>query len=206
MAPLAMTGRRKILKSSSYVTWVIFNGMHDFYFQSMRTNSNHTKTIIMVVCALFILSASYGQNAKKLVKEATKLNKERRYEEAIDKLDHALKLDASNAKGFAQRGLAHDQLEKTEAAAKDYAMASSLDGKSADYFYEAGRLHNDIEKHKEAVVFLAVALRLDKKHDLAYHEKVEAHMALRDFYLALEVAQNALNKDKTAQNYFYKAS
>jgi len=159
----------------------------------------------MVVCALFILSASYGQNAKKLVKEATKLNKERRYEEAIDKLDHALKLDASNAKGFAQRGLAHDQLEKTEAAAKDYSMASSLDGKSADYFYEAGRLHNDIEKHKEAVVFLAVALRLDKKHDLAYHEKVEAHMALRDFYLALEVAQNALNKDKTAQNYFYKA-
>ena len=48
----------------------------------------------MVVCALFILSASYGQNAKKLVKEATKLKKERRYEEAIDKLDHALKLDA----------------------------------------------------------------------------------------------------------------
>ena len=63
---------------------------------------------------------------KKLVKEATKLNKERRYEEAIDKLDHALKLDASNAKGFAQRGLAHDQLEKTEAAAKDYAMASFI--------------------------------------------------------------------------------
>lgn len=159
----------------------------------------------MMICALLAFGVGYGQNPKKLIKEATKLNKERRFEEAVAKLDHALKLDAENAKGFAQRGYAYDRLKNTEAAAADYAMASSLDGKNEEYYYEAGRLHNDLGMHKEAVVFLAYSLRLNKRQDLAYHEKIEAHMALSDFYMALEESENALNRDKTALNFYYRA-
>lgn len=163
------------------------------------------KTLTLLVFTILACGVSSGQSAKKLIKEATKLNKGRRYEEAISKLDHALKLDAANAKGFAQRGYAYDKLDSTEAAAADFAMATTLDRKNEDYFYEAGRLHNDLEKHKEAVVFLAYALNLDKHHDLAYHEKIEAHMALRDFYMALEESENAIKRDKTALNFYYRA-
>ncbi len=171
-----------------------------------RTIRYHLKkTLTLLVFTILACGVSSGQSAKKLIKEATKLNKGRRYEEAISKLDHALKLDAANAKGFAQRGYAYDKLDSTEAAAADFAMATTLDRKNEDYFYEAGRLHNDLEKHKEAVVFLAYALNLDKHHDLAYHEKIEAHMALRDFYMALEESENAIKRDKTALNFYYRA-
>ncbi|MDA7744806.1 hypothetical protein N8911_01775, partial [bacterium] len=172
----------------------------------MRTTSTYTliKSTILVFFTLFAASISYAQSPNKLVKEATKLNNAKQYADAIVKLDLALSLDASNAKGYAQRGLAHDKLKNTEAAAADYAVASSLDNKEEDYFFEAGRLHNDLLQHKEAVQFLARALKLDKNNYMAYHEKIEAHMALRDFYMALEESQNAIGKNKTAQNYFFR--
>jgi len=86
-----------------------------------------------IIISLFIFSATSGisQSVQELVKQANELEKEKKYNEAIELYNKILKLDTAHYYSYVSRGLLFDKLDKIENAFDDYTKAIAVHSDSA---------------------------------------------------------------------------
>ena len=148
-----------------------------------------------------------------LVAQAVQANSQGRLSDAVDLANKALRLDSSNARAWAQRGLGELLLatnaDDRDRAGHDIDQALELDAKEESGWYAASQLAIQDKSFKTAAAMLAKAVALDPKDAKAWGSygfsqfKSGSYEGARDAFekaLALTPDDQILQKNLQATN------
>jgi tetratricopeptide (TPR) repeat protein len=99
-------------------------------------------------------------------------------ENALDCLNKAIELDASNAKYYNERGLIYYVAEESDKAIADFTKAISLKNKYAEAYLNLGRAFFQRENVDKAIENCSMAIKIAPRFDLAYDIRGQMKYAL----------------------------
>jgi tetratricopeptide (TPR) repeat protein len=130
-------------------------------------------------------------------------------QQAIDTLNHALKLNPQMAIAYFNRGLGHEALDQTAKALEDYAKAIELEPNDAEFYFKRSATYFMLEQFDKTIEDTTRAIELHPDapvigplvgRGLAYHRLDKIDLAEKDYTRAIEADPRA-----AADAYFYRA-
>ncbi|MBX3163860.1 MAG: tetratricopeptide repeat protein [Bacteroidetes bacterium] len=185
---------------------------------------NSLKSYLFAVFLLVLPFSGFPQATKKHLKEAEKLEKEGKYEDASKVYTNVVGLDSLSYKAYAGRARCYVKLYKPAEALADYKKAVQIinpDDKmkrlyaryverdmSAEklIFYQAGKFFMEQNMLHEADVALRKALEIDRVYADAIDTEVQVLVKLREFEQALSITQLGIDSKINAPNYYRHAA
>jgi Ca-activated chloride channel family protein len=167
-------------------------------------NSSLTSSIQLLTSFLFfavIPVVAYSQQERKPVRDGNALYQQKKYAEAEQKYDEALKLKPNLVEGIYNKANIQYQKKEYEEAAKQYETAAALSSDptvKAKAYHNMGNAYLEAGKYKEGVDAYKNALKLnpadaDTKYNLAYAlQKLKQEQS--------QNKQNEQNKDQNKDN------
>jgi tetratricopeptide (TPR) repeat protein len=98
-----------------------------------------------------------------LLREAEDLYNTEGYNESLNIIDQALRINPSSADAWNRRGLALGKLDKHEEALKSYDKALEIDPKYADAWYNKGFIQEKLQNKDESIRSYEMARRLSSR-------------------------------------------
>ncbi|HLB25685.1 MAG TPA: tetratricopeptide repeat protein [Nitrospirota bacterium] len=112
-----------------------------------------------------------GKETQALVDEAAGLMKQNKHQEALARLDKAVKADPKDAKAHFYRGNALSILGSKDEAIKEYDLAIKYAPDIPQPYYNKGNALANLEKSEEAVAAYDQAIARDPAYVKAYYNK-----------------------------------
>ncbi|MCC6370271.1 MAG: tetratricopeptide repeat protein [Bacteroidia bacterium] len=163
------------------------------------------KQMVTVGLVLSLPTMLLSQSPRKFFDAATKFEKSKNYEMALENYTKAIDLDAKYEKAYPARALCYEKLNKKTEAIADYRKAISFDPKSKEMYYNAGRLLAELDSNASADVLLRKAIDRDKGYTEALAIEVGVLFKLKDFKHGLIVTQMAIDDKRTALSLYNHA-
>lgn len=144
----------------------------------------------LFIFILFIVSASYAQNAKELTQKGRELYEKREYMEALLNLNKAIEVDPNFAAAYYMRGNIKEAFEDHHGAMKDYNIAIEKNSKFADAFFVRGNVKMKLQDYYGAIDDFTAVVTINENYIEAYYNRGRA----KQFLLAYEDAINDCSK------------
>lgn len=172
------------------------------------------QSLPLLLCLLFCQPA-WAQVAPESAEKynaGQALFEKRRYQQALQAFEDAVKLDGNNAQAY--RGIAktYQKLKDTDKAISNFRMATSVKPDYVEAHYELGNLYYNLKKYKEAQAAFKAVLNLDGNFEdgrarqllkAAYARQGRAFLIRKNYRKAIEEYENATQLDPTdATNYY----
>ncbi len=168
----------------------------------------------LLLCLLFCQPA-WGQVAPESAEKynaGQALFEKRRYQQALQAFEEAVKLDGNNAQAY--RGIAktYQKLKDNDKAIGNFKMATTVKPDYVEAHYELGNMYYNLKKYKDAQASFKAALNLDanfqdggakKLLKAAYSRQGRDYLLRKNYRKAIEEYENATQLDPTdATNYY----
>jgi outer membrane protein OmpA-like peptidoglycan-associated protein/tetratricopeptide (TPR) repeat protein len=163
------------------------------------------RTIYLSICLLFTVCA-FSQSPKKIVKQAKKDFKLKNYQASIDGYTKALELKSNDYNFTLARATAYEKLPDLSKAIIDYKQAISIKPKTKALYMKVADLSTSLNDYTTAAAHLDKFLLMDRKNIDALQKASYAYLNLKQFPVALEKANKALDAQKYNHlSHYYKA-
>lgn len=140
------------------------------------------------------------------------LFEKRRYQQALQAFEDAVKLDGNNAQAYRGMAKTYQKLKDSEKAIANFRMATTVKADYVEAHYELGNLYFNLKKYKDAQAAFKAVLNLDgdfqngNARNLlkgAYSRQGREHLLRKNYRKAIEEYENATQLDPTdATNYY----
>jgi len=163
------------------------------------------RTLYTSILLLFVLYA-FPQSPKKIVKQAKKDFKLKNYQATVDGYTKALELKPNDYNFILARALAYEKLPDLKKAITDYKQAITIKPKTKTLYMKVADLSASLNDYTTTAAHLDKFLLMDKKNIDALQKASYAYLNLKQFQVALEKADKALNEQKYNHlSHYYKA-
>jgi tetratricopeptide (TPR) repeat protein len=156
--------------------------------------------IFFVYLALTVVflnqSESFGQSAKKLVKEAQEYYEAKNYTQAIQTLNQAIVLDPENGNAFFLLGKTQKSSQNLQEAVLDFNTAAMKMPKNQDVLEELAGVNLELGRYKDAIAVYDKLLVLNSRRSETYTNKAHAQLLTGDFNGASQTTTAALAVNK----------
>jgi tetratricopeptide (TPR) repeat protein len=144
------------------------------------------------------LVTSRGE-ARDWVEKGRCLNSLERYDEALECLEKAIKIDSNYARAWANRGDVLESLKRYDEALESYDRAIELDEYHPWHWAKRGYLLNNLKHYEEALESFDMAIELDEDDPWAWVQRGDVLDNLQRYEEALESCDRALELDANYQ-------
>ncbi|MEO8762472.1 MAG: tetratricopeptide repeat protein, partial [Bacteroidia bacterium] len=163
------------------------------------------KKIYLSLCLLLSFTL-FAQSPKKAIKQAKKDFKLKNYQAAADGYTQALALKPNDYNFTLARALAYEKLPNLTKAIVDYKQALSIKPKTKAMYMKVADLSASLKDYTTAAAYLDKFLLMDKKNVDALQKSSYAYLNLKQFAVALDKANRALDVQKYNHlSHYYKA-
>ncbi|MEM9188385.1 MAG: tetratricopeptide repeat protein [Myxococcota bacterium] len=142
---------------------------------------------------LFVTLIGMGGNCSRArVESMNKMNEgvmfaqTKRYVDAVDRLEQATAMDATNEEAFYNLSLVHIEMQNFERARDDLQRAIALNGERAGYHEKLGTVLMQMDNWTEAKAAFEQSIALDPSLFKAYYKLAQCHEELDDPQSALQ--------------------
>lgn len=152
---------------------------------------------LFLLSCLFVLlpvSSVVSETPEEAYNHAAELIKQKRYEDAIPFLDHAIELNPSFAEAYYQRAYAYHELGNLDRALQDYNRTIEL-APTADAYLQRGAIFGNSRQYQKAIADYDAAIRISPDLTLAYSNRCRNHALLFQHQKAAADAVTYLEKD-----------
>lgn len=112
-----------------------------------------------------------------------------RYQEAIQPLETAIRLNPEDARAYSSLGFSYLSLQRFDEAIKPFEHAIRLRPEGTPAYYGLGIAYSNLDRYQEAVEPLKHAVRINPEKGIIYHYLGWAYFKLNDKSSALEVCE-----------------
>lgn len=147
-----------------------------------------------------VLYAFCAEPAEAAYSAGAELNDAGEYEEAIEKLSEAIRLDPAYVPAYSLRGSAYLRTGQNQAAIRDYDEAIRLAPESpdqADDYYNRGFVYQTLGEYRQAIEDFTQAIRLNPVRANLYESRAAVHDQLGEEQQASADRDIACQVDKT---------
>ena len=140
------------------------------------------------------------------------LFEKRRYQQALQAFEDAVKLDGNNAQAYRGMAKTYQKLKDSENAIANFRMATTVKADYVEAHYELGNLFYNLKKYKDAQAAFKSVLNLDGDFQngnarnllkAAYAKQGRDYLLRKNYRKAIEEYENATQLDPTdATNYY----
>jgi len=163
------------------------------------------RKIYLSIFLLFALCV-FSQSPKKIAKQAKKEFKLKNYQAAVDDYTQALALKPNDYTFILARALAYEKLPNLQKAIADYKQAITIKPKTKVLYMKVADLSVSLNDYATAAAHLDKFLLMDKKNIDALQKASYAYLNLKQFQVALDKANKALDAQKYNHlSHYYKA-
>jgi tetratricopeptide (TPR) repeat protein len=139
--------------------------------------------IIFLLTASFCFAQAQSQtqtspSQEQIYEQAKKLFEQGKYEEAIDRLDHAIEQDPKDKKAYVLRGASYDSIGQYDQAIADYTRAIEIDPEFVAAYNNRGSVYITLEQYEKGLPDLNKALELNPKNANSYYNRAIIHTFL----------------------------
>jgi tetratricopeptide (TPR) repeat protein len=113
--------------------------------------------LVISFSGFYLTKAQTSSEVQKIVNEAESLIKKGLYDDAISRLEKAIKKDPSCSQAYYQMGKAYHALRNYESAIKNYKKALELQAGFGEACYNIGSCYVDMGKSEQAIKWLGQA-------------------------------------------------
>jgi len=152
-----------------------------------------TTVLFVLVCVVFADKPQANDSATAAYENALEQIDAGRYEEAINSLNVAIRLDPTFASAYLLRGVLNQVLKEAEAALDDFNEAVRLDPKNAEALNQRGIALIRLDRAGEAIPDFTKALKIDPNlkdaylnRGRAYFERKRWKEAISDFSIVID--------------------
>ncbi len=140
------------------------------------------------------------------------LFEKRRYQQALQAFEDAVKLDGNNAQAFRGMAKTYQKLKDTDKAISNFKMATVVKPDYVEAHYELGNLYYNLKKYKDAQTSFKAVLNLDadfqdggarKLLKAAYARQGSDYLSRKNYRKAIGEYENATQLDPTDGTNFY---
>ncbi len=165
------------------------------------------KYIITFFTFVLILSNTHAQEADTYFKEALAAMEAASYQEAIKKMDLAIKADkAKDAFKYGARGLAYLKAGEFRNAISDLKTAIKLNQSNPDFYFYKGTAEDSLKRYPDALQSINKAIKLSSGDAKLYIGRAHIFTAVKDYHSALSNLNYAIQLDeKNGTAYFLRA-
>lgn len=110
----------------------------------------------------------------------------REYEQALEKYNRAIALDADNPVAYTGRGRIYVAQEEYQQAIEDYASAIEIDTMYAPAYSNRGVAHYNLGQYEQSLEDYNRAIQLDPNDAIAFSRRGITHVALENYEQAVE--------------------
>ena len=159
--------------------------------------SNSTTTafgiwvFLVGVILSFLAGCAPGQKAVELYVDAAMLSELNENEQAIQKLDSAVRLNNRFSLAYSLRGDIYQKVKSYEKSVTSYEKATKLNPWSFRDYFNLGRVYQIMEKFAKAVDAYGKACELEPNHLEAHVNAAKCSFQIKDFNRALVYGQQA---------------
>ena len=169
---------------------------------------------LLLLCLLFCQPAwaQVSPESAEKYNAGQTLFEKRRYQQALQAFEEAVKLDGNNAQAYRGMAKTYQKLKDTDKAIGNFRMAATVKPDYAEAHYELGNLYFNLKKYKDAQGAFKVVLNLDanfldggvrKLLKAAYAKQGREYLVRKNYRKAIEEYENATQLDPTdATNYY----
>jgi len=185
-------GNRAILIDSTKDSYYLF--LTDAYFYG-----NHTRQAkeILERCIKNVPNSTEGY-----LKLAELLFYVKKYQESINHINNALRIDETIAKGYFLKGMCYKEMGDTSKAVSSFQTACEQDNEYYDAYVETGRLFA-LKRNPLAIQYFNNALKLNPKSTEVVYMVGKFYQDSKKFKLATEAYEKLLQMDPSHKNALY---
>ena len=158
-------------------------------------NSHHARGFrlaIVVLAAALSVMACAGNEADSYNNQASVHYQKGEYDQAIDDLDEALRLNPEYAEAYNNRGIAYFSKREYDQAIADYNEALRLNPELVEAYNNRGLAYHDQGEYNQAVADYNEALRLNPEDAEAYNNRGLAYFSKGGYDQAISDYNEAL--------------
>ena len=168
----------------------------------------------LLLCLLFCQPAwaQVSPESAEKYNAGQELFEKRRYQQALQAFEEAVKLDGNNAQAYRGMAKTYQKLKDTDKAIGNFRMAATVKPDYVEANYELGNLYFNLKKYKDAQEAFKKVLNLDanfqdggvrKLLKAAYAKQGREYLGRKNYRKAIEEYENATQLDPTdATNYY----
>ncbi len=157
------------------------------------------RIILLLFPYLLWLSISFASEAQDLIAKGNSLVEEKKYQEALQEYEKALKADPKNVRAILLTGLTYANLGKLDEAISHTKKAVDLDP-SYTSFYHLGMIYAAANDTSKALEAFDRALALSPDSFMAEYQKGLIYASLGEYEKAIESYQKALKLNPHLEN------
>ena len=159
----------------------------------------NTLLVKFFTCLFFLLSFGtlQAQTAKDYFAKGLDLYKKKQYDDAINYLDKAIKLNPDYLAAYQVRGNSFLALKDYDDAYYDYCDAIDIEPNNAINYYNRGLLFASTKEYDSAILDYNKAISLKPNYAIAYGNRAMVYSNKRMYDLAIQDFSKAINLDPT---------
>ena len=161
------------------------------------------KKLSIFIVMLISIHLGVAQDAKTLYKEAKKLSKEKKHEEAIDKLSQAISKDNENYSALLLRAESYAALKNYQQALIDYKIAAKEYPKKKSVQFETGKMFFLLGNYSESVPYFEKVLEIDPEYIPGLTYGYKSMYYAKSYAQAKTTNDKAIEEDKENAEHFY---
>ncbi|HTA62844.1 MAG TPA: OmpA family protein [Bacteroidia bacterium] len=161
---------------------------------------------LYLLAFLLLVAFAFPQSVKTIAKQAKKDFKLQNYQGAVAGYSKALELKPNTFGFLVNRAIAYEKLTKLKEAVADYRQAITLKKGAQNLYMKVANLSMTLEDYATAVLYLDNLVHLDRKNIGALQKASFSYLKLKQFEIALERANKALDIQRYNHiSHYYKA-
>lgn len=161
------------------------------------------KSIVSVICLLFVGLGVTAQTAEELYEKSLKLYEQENYSEALTSVGKAIKNDDTQGKYYKHRGDVRQRMGKIKAAANDYAAAKKKGLETGKLYLSWGAAKLSMDDVEGALKAFDKAVELDPQNPDAHYNRGCAQYLNFDLKAAIEDYSKAIELDAEFTEAYY---
>ena len=170
--------------------------------------------LLLLLCLLFCQPgwAQVAPESAEKYNAGQALFEKRRYQQALQAFEEAVKLDGNNAQAYRGMARTYQKLKDSDKAIANFRMATTVKPDYVEAHYELGNLFFNLKKYKDAQASFQAVLNLDGDFQNgiarnllkgAYSRQGRDYLLRKNYRKAIEEYKNATQLDPTdATNYY----
>ena len=170
--------------------------------------------LLLLLCLLFCQPgwAQVAPESAEKYNAGQALFEKRRYQQALQAFEEAVKLDGNNAQAYRGMAKTYQKLKDSDKAIANFRMATTVKPDYVEAHYELGNLFYNLKKYKDAQASFQAVLNLDGDFQngnarnllkAAYSRHGRDYLLRKNYRKAIEEYENATQLDPTdATNYY----
>ena len=140
-----------------------------------------TRLVVIISIACFGFLRRGAASATEALAKARELHEARKFQEAVNQLDEAIRLDPKSAEAYFLRGAAYVELNKHDRPLDDFTEAIRLKPDYAQAYYLRGKVYSQLERHNEAIPDFTQSIRLQADFAEAKFERGVSYFGLKKY-------------------------